>query len=199
MHFFLLPVWFFSKCALFLLCPHAFPVCFLRCTTPRATTSSDKEPPETPFISLAKARWSLSHITGTRRQCCFQNELMVERTDSLTLFSITFFHFLSSFPMDHLPGKSDREKDRAGGAGSPVSAHGETVVWGESFVGVRRRIVRCFQRKWCGGHEWRMNDLIFLMCRCLYDVITFGLFREDIRTASVIAAGEVTCLVIDRE
>lgn len=104
--------------------------------------------------------------------------------------------------MDHLPGKSDGEKDGAGGAGSSVPAHGETVVWGESSVGVRRRIVCCFfflEEMMPRSRTGDDDDLIFLMCRCLYDVITLGFFREDIRTASVIAAGEVTCLVIDRE
>lgn len=41
--------------------------------------------------------------------------------------------------MDHLPGKSVGEKGRAGGADGPLSALGETVVWGKSSVGVRRR------------------------------------------------------------
>lgn len=56
-----------------------------------------------------------------------------------------FFHFLSLFPTDGLPGKSDGEKGRPGGADGAVSALGETVVWGESSVGVRRGMVATFR------------------------------------------------------
>lgn len=41
--------------------------------------------------------------------------------------------------MDRLPGKSVGEEERAGRADAPVSAVRETVVWGKSSVGVRRR------------------------------------------------------------
>lgn len=67
---------------------------FLRCTTPRATTSSDKEPPETLFISLAKARWRFSHITGTRYQCWFFEMKSWSSEPTRSLFSSLLFFIL---------------------------------------------------------------------------------------------------------
>lgn len=44
------------------------------------------------------------------------------------------------------------------------------------------------------------NDFLFLECvLCTDDIMIFSVCREDVRTVNVIAAGEVTCLVIDRE
>lgn len=40
----------------------------------------------------------------------------------------------------------------------------------------------------------------FLECvLCTDDIMIFSVCREDVRIVNVIAAGEVTCLVIDRE
>lgn len=167
---------------------------FLRCTTPRATTSSDKELPETLFILLAKARWRFSHIIGARYQRWFRNEVLIEWTDSFLHCFYSFCLFLSNGPFARLKWWRKR----------PGRRRRESCLGSRRDSGLGRK--RCggkeenrFHRKWCRGHGWRMNDVIFLRCCCLYDVITLDLFREDIRTASVIAAGEVTCLVIDRE
>lgn len=69
---------------------------------------------------------------------------------------------------------------------------GEKALWGwggESVAAFRGNDAEVTN----GG--WMISFL--RVCRCLCDVIP-SVLREDIRTASVIAAGEVTCLVIDR-
>lgn len=40
---------------------------------------------------------------------------------------------------------------------------------------------------------------VLWLLRSFYHIMTFLFFREDVWTVNVIAAGEVTCLVMDRE